>query len=283
MAVTFPAGKLRLLGKQTQPKMSSHDIICLHTMVGYLASTDSMFRSSGFSGVESHFGVGGAWGSDVAQNLDGVVYQWQDPTFTADANLNGNHRVISIETADNAPKSASDIKPWTPKQLDSIVELVAWLCHTYDIPVALIADTKPGRRGIAYHRQGIDPWRVSGGELWSNSRGKECPGDVRIAQIKNVIIPRVKSKLEVASVALSKADAELIVETFFEHQQKLTEADAVEMSSAGTKRTTGEKVSTEFLFKWGGPGVYRLYRLFMGMQKDIASLKTQLAALAAKK
>jgi hypothetical protein len=200
--------------------MTSHDIICLHTMVGFLTSTDSMFRAHGFKGLESHFGVGGQWGQDLTKDLDGVVFQWQDVAHTADANLDGNHRVISIETADNAPSSASNLKPWTEKQLEAITNLVAWLCKEYDIPPVLVSDTKPGRRGIAFHRQGIDPWRVSGGERWSASRGKECPGDARISQLKNVIIPAVSQLLngpvpppKDTEVALTDADAKTVFNT----------------------------------------------------------------------
>lgn len=185
----------RPLGTQSEPPMRSHDIVCLHTMVGYLWSTDAMFKGGGYTGTESHFGVGGRWGSDSTRGLDGVVYQWQDTVYSADANLDGWHRVISIETADNAPKLARDLEPWTPRQLDAIAACVAWCCRTYDIPASLVPDSKPGRRGIAYHRQGIDPWRVAGGEVWSGADGKECPGDARISQLKNVVIPRVREIL----------------------------------------------------------------------------------------
>jgi DNA-directed RNA polymerase subunit F len=164
-------------------------------MVGYLFSTDLMFMRDGFTGVESHFGVGGIWGSDKVRGLDGVAYQWQDLAFRADANLEGNHRVISIETADNAPKFAKDIVRWTPNQADKIVDLIATLCKLYNIPAKLIPDTKPGRRGLAYHAQGIAPNLVPGGEKWSAARGKECPGDVRIKQFKEEIIPAVQKKL----------------------------------------------------------------------------------------
>jgi hypothetical protein len=185
----------RPLGDQSEPKMKTHDIVCIHTMVGYLWSTDQMFRSGGYTGTESHFGIGGKWGSDVSRKLDGQIYQWQDTVYSADANLDGWHRVISIETADNAPKLARDIEAWTPRQVESIAQTVAWCCRTYDIPAVLVPDSKPGRRGIAYHRQGIDPWRVTGGERWSSKNSKECPADRRIAQIKSQIIPRVNAIL----------------------------------------------------------------------------------------
>jgi hypothetical protein len=184
--------------------MTGHDIICLHTMVGYLVSTDHYFSVTngvGYIGTESHYGIGGKWGPDLGGNLDGAIWQWQDRGYTADANLDGKYRVISIETADNAPARPEDIQPWTPKQVASIAKLLAWecspaahaacpstwTCHQSGIPLALIPDTKPGRRGIGYHRQGIDPWRVDGGVYWSKVTGKSCPTNARIAQIPGII------------------------------------------------------------------------------------------------
>lgn len=183
MATLYPGADYRPLGGQTQPLMRAHDIVCLHTMVGSLDGTDVYFRSGGYGGTESHFGVG----------HDGTVYQWQDLEHTADANLDGNSRVISIETADTGPgfakwdPNSSNVPAWLPAQLAVLSDLVAWLCDRYDIPCAAIPDSRPGRRGVAYHRLGVDPWRVAGGERWSTSRGKVCPGDLRIAQVPGVI------------------------------------------------------------------------------------------------
>ena len=204
--LTYPGAAFKPLGPQTEPSMTGHDIVCIHTMVGYLSSTDRYFRvtnGAGYQGTESHYGVGGKWGSDAVAGLDGVVYQWQDIAHQADANLDGNSTVISIETADNA---ARPIAPWTPAQVESLAQLLAWLCapathaacpaawtcRREGIPLSLIPDTLPGRRGIGYHRQGIDPWRVEGGVKWSDSRGKDCPTETRIAQIPGVIARAVE-------------------------------------------------------------------------------------------
>jgi hypothetical protein len=170
--------------------MAQHDIVCLHTMVGNLTGTDRMFKANGWTGTESHFGIGGKWGD----GLDGVIYQWQDTDFQADANLEGSHRIISIETGDNAPRSPADIEPWTAKQLDAIVAVTTWACRKYDIPPVLIPDSKPSRRGIGYHRLGVPGFAVVGGEKWSLARGKECPGPQRIAQVPQ-IVARVKAAL----------------------------------------------------------------------------------------
>jgi hypothetical protein len=201
----YPGGDWRPLGAQTQPAMRSHDIVCLHTMVGSLTSTDEMFMAAGYGGTESHFGVG----------HDGKTLQWQDIGHTADANLDGAQRVLSIETADFGPgfdawntKDGSQVPAWTNAQLERLADLMAWLsavethaacpaswrCHQDGIPLEAIPDSRPGRRGIGWHRQGVESspahrpgYRVDGGERWSKSVGKVCPGDRRIAQIPALI------------------------------------------------------------------------------------------------
>ena len=210
VALTYPGARWTPLGAETETRMTSHDVICAHTMVGYLVSTDRYFRISngaGFRGTESHFGVGGKWGPDLGGGLDGAVWQWQDLAYGADANLDGKWRVISFETADNAPDSAADIQAWTPAQQDAIVDLCDWLCspeahakcpsswkcHQSGIPRVLIPDSKPGRRGLGYHAQGAVE-RVVGGEVWSTSPGKTCPAARRIAQFKTIIAPRVAAR-----------------------------------------------------------------------------------------
>jgi N-acetylmuramoyl-L-alanine amidase len=187
MAIYAKARQRPLSVTQTESRMLAFDLVILHTMVGYLASTDTFFRKDGFVGLESHFGVGGIWGPDAEQKLNGAVWQWQDTAFSAQANGEANLRAISIETADNAPSSSDDLAPWTSAQCESIAGILAW-CHvTHKIPLIPAPNSLPGSKGIGYHRQGIDPWRVLGGEVWSSSRGKVCPGDRRIAQIPGII------------------------------------------------------------------------------------------------
>jgi hypothetical protein len=256
-----------LAAVNTQPKMAKHDLIILHTMVGYLSSTDAMFRQGGFSGVESHFGVGGKWGGDKAKDLDGVVYQWGDTDRTADANLQANPRAISIETADNAPKSASDLAPWTDAQCAAIIDLVAALCKEHDIPARLVDNSRPSQRGIAYHRQGIDPWRVSGGETWSNSRGKECPGDARIGQIHSVILPGVK---DVLAGRITEEDDMKPTD-----RHTLTEADA---AAFGDPSLEGETKSYDELWRFP-PATARLRR---EQDEDTKALAAKIDELNAK-
>lgn len=195
--------------------MTAHDLVVVHTMAGNLHGTDAMFRGGGYSGTEAHYGLGGRWGPDSGHRLDGVIWQWQDRGRQADANLDANPRAISVETADNAPGDPADIARWTSRQAAVLAVLLAWecsldahrscpadwVCHrgvTWSgmqvaIPPVLVADSTPRRRGLAYHRQGIDPWRVKGGEKWSTSTGKACPGPARIRQFTEEIIPAVQA------------------------------------------------------------------------------------------
>lgn len=284
----YPGATYRPLDeKQGQGKMARHDIVCLHTMVGYLSSTDAMFRRGGWSGTESHFGVGGKWGGDEARNLDGVVYQWQDTGWTADANLDGNRRIISIETADNAPGLAKDIQDWTPKQLDAIARIVAWACRTHDIPPVLIPDSKPGRRGIGYHRQGcehslgpgkVPGFLVVGGERWSNAKGKECPGPRRIAQIKTIIIPRVQALLKPKPAAPRPPASKppvvkepTVADALRDY--KLTLATQVQVnrmnaSNPAVPYKIGDTLDFDRLMMWGGPGIERIFQIVADLQQE---------------
>jgi hypothetical protein len=220
MPTVYPQAEFDPLGKQTERRMASHDIVCLLTMAASFDGTDRGFHENGYGGLESHFGVAG----------DGRLKQWQDLDFEADANFDGNHRCISIETADRGedfPKwTGSNVPPWTDAQIDVIVGLVGFLCDTFDIPKVLVESSKPGLRGIAYHRMGVPhstgkpdapggPWHGPGCELWTHpekGRGKVCPGDNRIAQLKEIVIPRVQAGEQEDDMPLNESDLDKIQE-----------------------------------------------------------------------
>ena len=171
----------------SQPRMRKYDILCFHTMVGSLWGTDQYFRSgngAGYGGTEAHFGLGG----------DGTLVQWQDTAFQADANYNGNPDVLSVENADMGPEfapwninDASAVPAFTPAQIERGARIAAWANREHGIPLVLIPDTLPGRRGIAYHRQGVPGYVVSGGVVWSTAFKKACPAPRRIAQMPLIV------------------------------------------------------------------------------------------------
>ncbi|WP_369131856.1 N-acetylmuramoyl-L-alanine amidase [Modestobacter sp. I12A-02662] len=185
----------------SQPRMTAHDVICIHTMVGSLEGTDSYFTTgngAGYLGTESHYGTGGS----------GEIRQWQDTAHQADANLNGNSYVISVENADRGAPfpnwdigDGSQVPPFTEAQIEADARILAWesspaahagcpstwTCRTVGIPLQLIPNTRREHRGVGYHRQGIEPWLVDGGVRWSNATGKVCPGNARVAQIPRIV------------------------------------------------------------------------------------------------
>ena len=172
MATICPLAEFDPLGKQTEHRLKTPDIVCLHTMAQSFDKVNRDFHANGYGGLESHFGVAG----------DGRLKQWQDLDFRADANFDGNHRCISIETADRG----EDFPKWTGS------DVPAW------------TDAQPGHRGIAYHRMWVPhstgdpdapggPWHGPDCEFWTDpvkGRGKVCPGDRRIRQLKEIVIPR---------------------------------------------------------------------------------------------
>lgn len=166
------------VGEQSpRRRMERYDIVCVHTIVGYAPAH------------AAHFSV----------KADGTILQSRDTTYQSAANLNGNQRVIAIENEDHGPAfgawSGSGVPPLTDAQVAANARILRWAHGTHGVPLQLCPDSKPGSRGLAYHRQGIDgnfddyqfPGRAPGGEVWTSSYGKVCPGDRRIAQLPTIL------------------------------------------------------------------------------------------------
>jgi hypothetical protein len=173
------------LNAATSTNMSRYDIVCIHTIVGYAPAHAAHFSTK--------------W--------DGTIYQSRDTKYRSAANLNGNYRTIAIENEDHGSAFGSwnvndghAVPGFTSQQKEAIARILVWCYETHGIPLTMAPDSKPGSRGVAYHRQGIDGnftgygygGRVAGGELWSNATGKVCPGDNRIWQLINEILPRAR-------------------------------------------------------------------------------------------
>ena len=175
MELRYPAAKWRPLGIQTEPKISMPKIFIIHTMSGYLSGTDSYFRAQGYTGTESHFGVGGSW--DGVH--DGEVWQWQALDHQADAQYEGNAIATSVETSDGA----KDGVPWTDKQVEAIIKLGVWWCKQTGNPAKLV--TSPSGKGFGWHAQ-FSAW---------NRAGHDCPGAVRLHQYKTEVVPEIARRL----------------------------------------------------------------------------------------
>lgn len=175
--------------------MERYDIVCVHTIVGFAPAHAAHFST----------------------HANGTISQSRDTRYRSAANLNGNHRVIAIENEDHGfafPNwSGSNVPRLTDAQVDAIAKILAWAHKTHGVPLQLCPNSKPGSRGLAVHRQGIDGnftvpvntlglplsmWRGRGtiadpgrwvpdGEVWTETPGKVCPGDRRIAQLPDIL------------------------------------------------------------------------------------------------
>ena len=184
-AILVPDVEHRLLTGKSRTLLDPR-WITVHTMVWDLANCEHYFRAAG--NPYSHLGTG----------HDGEVRQWQDLRFRAASDLDANRYSISIENADKGPGfptwSGSDVPAFTDAQCEALVVLLSWLCYRFGLPKSAIGSTCPHERGIGWHRLGIDPWRDTGcGLRTSSSRGKVCPGDRRIHQLRTEIIPAVSA------------------------------------------------------------------------------------------
>lgn len=156
--------------------------ICLHTIVGYAPAH------------AAHFSV----------RADGHIFQSRDTRFQSAANLHGNDDVIAIENEDHGKafgtwntNDGHAVPAFTDAQIEANARIFAWGYRTHKIPLVACPNSKDASEGIAYHRQGIDGnflaegyrygGRVVGGEVWTTSPGKVCPGDRRISQIPSII------------------------------------------------------------------------------------------------
>jgi hypothetical protein len=83
-------------------------------------------------------------------------------------------------------------EPWTANQIEAAATIYAYLHQTEGAPLQVMPNSLAGSTGLACHRFGIDPWRVAGGESWTSSRGKLCPGDAKVAQLPAVLARAVE-------------------------------------------------------------------------------------------
>ncbi len=152
-------------------RVTRHDAVVLHVSASPTATSLYGWWQNPDSGADgSHFHV----------DVNGHVEQYEDTDYIAWTSRVGSHRSIGVETQGGASGE------WTPAQLAAIVALLIWCCDTHGIPRQDMRNSLPSSRGIGTHRYGIDPWRVSGGEVWSGP-GKECPGNDRQKQLPEII------------------------------------------------------------------------------------------------
>jgi hypothetical protein len=156
----YPKAKDHNIPRDPEDPNIDARIICIHTMEGTIEGAEQRWKTTPF---EAHFGVA----------MDGRVWQWRDTSIQADSQFKGNDYCISIETED---KGLVETR-WTDIQFQRLVELITWIGEQHDIPFRMVKTTD--ERGIGFHRQ-FPEW---------NKSAHTCPGDTRLAQLKNELIP----------------------------------------------------------------------------------------------
>lgn len=188
--------------------MARHDGVCNHIAVSNGASLFNYFNQPG--NPTSHFYVRKGSAKPGASMAD--FEQYVDTRFEAPANLEGNHRLISIETQGGVGDDLDN--GWNPLQIERLAWILAQCHQLHGIPLIAMPNSLPSTRGLGYHRLGVDPWRVAGGEKWSRSYGKVCPGTARMAQ-QGSIIARARTIAGTPSpetdMPLTNADADLVI------------------------------------------------------------------------
>ena len=179
----LPGAIIKTVARHTTPRVGQRGF-CLHIAVSDGASLFNYFNQPG--NPTSHFYVRKSGNTNGMADFE----QYVDTKYQAPANLEGNPTLISIETQGGV---GDDLNAgWTATQLERIAWILAQ-CHLiHGIPLILMPNSLTASRGVGYHKLGVDPWRVDGGEKWSTAYGKECPGDARIGQIPRIITRAVQ-------------------------------------------------------------------------------------------
>lgn len=123
----------------------------------------------------------------------GKIEQYMDTDYVAWTSRDGSRRSIGVET------QGRDGETWTAAQVEGCAKIAAWVHRTYGVPLRLMENSRSTTAGLGWHRLGIDGrfpalpsilagrQQRGGGELWSGSRGKSCPGSDRIRQMPEVL------------------------------------------------------------------------------------------------
>jgi len=124
----------------------------------------------------------------------GIMQQFCPITSCVNGTKDGNYRNNTHE-AWNPPPTDGDLNlsRYTPEQAERFADWLYWRAKAHGFVIQDMRDSRRTSHGVGVHRYGItayNPWKSVGGEIWSTSSTKLCPGDARIVQVQTEIIPR---------------------------------------------------------------------------------------------
>lgn len=137
-----------------------------------------------YNGRMGYFEQYVAWNRKVAGVADGNSHVVTIESFDGLLIQNNPYREIGMggDYGDNA-----DDGRWDAGQCERVADLLAWQHLSYGLELRVMQTSRRSERGVAPHRLGVAPWRVSDGEVWTRHDGKRCPGDLRVAQIPGIV------------------------------------------------------------------------------------------------
>lgn len=162
MALCPFAEHLLIPAGSNDPKITPR-VAILHVDAGNAHSLYEYFRDRS-GGIESHFHV----------RKDGVIEQYRDTDYQADANNLANDFAVSIET------QGYGVGEWNDLQLASIKRLLLWLSKVHPIPLREIE--RWNGSGVGYHT-------LFGAPSEWTPVAKSCPGEDRKRQFHNDLVP----------------------------------------------------------------------------------------------
>ena len=156
-------------------------------VVGHIAVSEAASLYGYFSGAQvcSTWYIRRSTPEQLAAGGMADFEQYVPCSRIAPANYQGNSTLFSWESQGGLGADANS-GLWDAGQLRRAAYILVWLHQTRGIPLEVMSSSLRSQRGQGYHRLGIDPWRVSGGERWSTSRGKVCPGNARVNQVAEI-------------------------------------------------------------------------------------------------
>jgi hypothetical protein len=141
----------------------------LHVDAGNAESLYDYFRTRS-GGIESHGFI----------KKSGVLEQYRDTAYQADANLDANDFALSFET------QGFGVGEWTEEQLAMIKRVMLWCKAKHGIPLRKVTSWNDPKGGWGYHT-------LFGAPSHWTPVAKTCPGPDRIAQFNRILVPWMES------------------------------------------------------------------------------------------
>lgn len=179
----YPAAVWKPLPENARQRRITPRAVILHTAVDGRGDTDlEDYFGRGDVGAESHLWV----------PFRKPLVQMMDTAVEANANRVADRWAISIETEDDSA-GKPHIAPWNAKQIAEILAFIEWAIATHNIPRrACESAYLPGAAGIGYHSMPMrERFDGTSNNPWTSYQGKTCPGDARVQQFYDVILPAV--------------------------------------------------------------------------------------------